>query len=203
MKATARERVALPSSTSLWREFCSRVETRSAGESSFQRETWLTVVGVVADFRQRALDDIVSAELFRPYTQAPSPWMTLVIRSATPPSGLAPGIRKALQTIDRNQPLFGIESLEERLSNSLAERRERALLLGIFAFVALVIAAIGVYAVMAYSVTRRTHEIGLRIALGAQRRDVLKMVILDPRKRGTPNGSRRIRPGTGPDLGCP
>jgi putative ABC transport system permease protein len=144
-----------------------------------KKDPWVTVVGVVADIRHRGFDDKIWPELFQPYEQAPSAWMSLVIKTSTDPSSLIPAIRKTIAVIDRNQPLFDIDSLEQRLSNSVAQRRQRMLLLGIFAFIALVIAVIGVYGVMVYSVTRRTHEMGVRIALGAQGRDVLNMVVAE------------------------
>jgi putative ABC transport system permease protein len=138
-----------------------------------------TVVGVVADIRHRSLDDRVWPKLFQPYEQVPSAWMSFVIKTSTDPSTLIPAVRKAVAGIDRNQPLFGIESLEKRLSNSVAQRRERALLFASFALVALVIAVVGVYGVMAYSVARRTHEMGVRIALGAQRQVIVRMVVAE------------------------
>jgi predicted permease len=143
------------------------------------RDPWVAVVGVVADIRHRSLDDKMWPELFQPYEQAPSAWMSLVIKTSADPSGLIPAIRTTVAAIDRGQPLFDIDSLEQRLSNSVAQRRQRTLLLASFASIALVIAVIGVYSVMVYSVTRRTHEIGVRIALGAQRRDVLTMVVAE------------------------
>jgi ABC-type antimicrobial peptide transport system permease subunit len=103
--------------------------------------------------------------------------MSLVIRTSGDPLTLAPAVRKAVQSIDRNQPLFNLESLDQRLSSSLAERRRRAYLLGAFAFIALLIALIGVYGVMAYSVARRTREIGVRLALGAEKSAVLRMIL--------------------------
>jgi putative ABC transport system permease protein len=141
------------------------------------KDPWVTVVGVVADIRHRGLDDKVWPELYQPYEQAPSPWMSFVIKTSADPSGLIPALRKVVMGIDRNQPLFDLQSLDQRLSNSVAQRRQRAFLLGTFAFVALAIAVIGVYGVMAYSVARRTHEIGVRIALGAQPQAIVKMVV--------------------------
>jgi putative ABC transport system permease protein len=138
---------------------------------------WVTVIGVVADMRNRALDQNVYAELFQPYAQAPSHWMTFVIRGHADPSALAPSFRAAIQSVDSSQPLFNMELLKERLSNSLAQRRQRAILLGVFAAAALAIAAIGVYGVIAYSVARRRHEIGIRLALGARRQDILQMIL--------------------------
>jgi putative ABC transport system permease protein len=142
-------------------------------------ERLVTVIGVVADIRHLGLDDHVWAEIYEPFEQAPSPWMRLVIKTSAEPLNLAPAIRKAVAGIDRTQPLFAIESLDQRLSNSVAQRRQRMLLLGAFAFLALVIALIGIYSVMAYSVARRTHEMGIRIALGAQARDVRRMVVAE------------------------
>jgi putative ABC transport system permease protein len=142
-----------------------------------ESDAWVTVVGVVADIRHRSLDSRIWSELFRPYTQAPSFWMGVVIRTSGDPLALAPAVRKAVQSIDRNQPVFNVESLDQRMSSSLVERRRRAYLLGAFAFVALLIALIGVYGVMAYSVTRRTREIGVRLALGAEKRAVLRMIL--------------------------
>lgn len=142
-----------------------------------EADAWVTVVGVVADIRHRSLDSRIWPELFRPYTQVPSFWMSLVIRAPGDPLALAPAVRKAVQSIDRNQPVFNVESLDQRLSSSLAERRRRAYLLGAFAFIALLIALIGVYGVMAYSVARRTREIGVRLALGAEKSAVLRMIL--------------------------
>jgi putative ABC transport system permease protein len=142
-------------------------------------DPWVTVVGVVGDIRHRALDRKVWAELFLPYAQAPNNWMSFVIRSSGDPSRLSPAIRKAVQSIDRDQPLFDMGSLDQRVSESLAERRSRAFLLGALAFVALLIAVIGVYSVVSYSAAERTHEIGIRLALGAQPRDVWRLIMLE------------------------
>lgn len=137
---------------------------------------WVTVVGVVADIRHRALDDKVWPELFRPYAQAPRPWLSLVVRSFSNPSNLATSVVGAVQSIDRMQPVFDVESMEQRVSDSTAQRRFRAWLFGGFAFLALLIAVIGLYSVMAYAVARRTHEIGVRLAMGAERSDIRRMV---------------------------
>jgi|HubBroStandDraft_1064217.scaffolds.fasta_scaffold01905_8 putative ABC transport system permease protein len=137
----------------------------------------VTVVGVVADIRHRALDDKVWPEMFLPFEQSPSPWVTALVRGAGDPSALAAPIRRVAQSIDPSQPLFDVELLERRVSESLAERRERATVLGAFAGLALLIAVVGIYGVMSYSVARRTHEIGIRMALGAGRSNVLRMVV--------------------------
>ncbi len=136
-----------------------------------------TVVGLVADIRHRGLDDKTWPELYLPYQQAPTPWMSFVIRSSGDPARLAPAVRRAVAAIEAGQPLFDIQSLDQRLSGTVAERRRRAGLLASFAALALVIALVGVYGVMAYSVARRTHEMGVRIALGAQPRAIVRMVV--------------------------
>jgi putative ABC transport system permease protein len=135
------------------------------------------VVGVVADMKHRSLDDKAWPELFTPFDRSPSPWITVLVRGTGDPSALAAPIRRVAQTIDPSQPLFDVGLLEHKISKSLAERRERASVLGVFAALALLIAVVGIYAVMSYSVARRTHEIGLRMALGADRQHVLRMVV--------------------------
>jgi putative ABC transport system permease protein len=147
------------------------------GKIQSDENNWLTVVGVAADIRHDGLEEPVWPELYQPYEQAPLAQMNLVVRGYSDPSVLAPAIRNAVQAIDREQPVFGLETMETLLSDSVAQRRQRAYVLGAFAFVSLVVAIVGVYGVMAYSVTRRTHEIGVRIALGAQRSHVLTMVV--------------------------
>jgi putative ABC transport system permease protein len=135
------------------------------------------VVGMVADIRHRALDDKVSPELFLPFQQSPSPWITVLVRGTGDPSALAAPMRRVAQAIDPGQPLFDVELLERKVSKSLTERREQATVLGVLAALALLIAVVGIYGVISYSVARRTHEIGLRMALGAERNDVVRMVV--------------------------
>jgi putative ABC transport system permease protein len=103
--------------------------------------------------------------------------VTALISGTGDPSALADPIRRVVQAIDPTQPVFDVELLEHKVSLSLAERRERAAVLGAFAALALLIAVVGIYGVMSYSVARRTHEIGIRMALGAERSDVLGMVV--------------------------
>jgi putative ABC transport system permease protein len=136
-----------------------------------------TVIGVVADTRHRALDDKVWPEMFLPFAQSPSPWITVLVRGAADPSGLASPVRGVARSIDASQPLFDVELLERRVAGTLAERRERAAMLGAFAVLALLIAVVGIYGVMSYSVAQRTREIGLRMALGAGRFNVLRMIV--------------------------
>jgi putative ABC transport system permease protein len=147
------------------------------GGTQSDEATWLLVVGVVADIRHEGPDQRAWPELYRPYAQAPLAEMNLVVRGHSDPSPLVPAIRRAVQAIDPMQPVFGLTTMETLLANSVAQRRQRAYLLGAFAFVSLVVAIVGVYGVMAYSVKRRTHEIGVRIAMGAQPGDVLAMVV--------------------------
>jgi len=103
--------------------------------------------------------------------------MKLVIRTSGDPLDLVPAVREAALAVDHDQPIYNVMTMEQRLSHSIASRRFQALLFGIFATVALVIAAVGIYGVLSYATSQRSHEIGVRIALGAQPLDVLMMIL--------------------------
>jgi putative ABC transport system permease protein len=134
------------------------------------------VVGVVADFKQDALEQDVEPQIFQAYDQVPQQSLSVVVRSASPQL-VAAAAKQQLRELDPNLPLFGLQTMTERVAESTSQSRFYMLLLGGFAFVSLILAAVGIYGVISYAVRQRNQEIGIRMALGASRERVVRMVV--------------------------
>jgi putative ABC transport system permease protein len=137
----------------------------------------LTIVGVVGDVRFQGLDAPARRQFFRPYTQAGWPIMTIVVRSIATPAVYSAPVKKALASVLPDQPVSNVQTMDEVVHNSTGSRRFPMLLLSVFSVLALVLAAVGIVGVVGHSVTQRTHEIGIRMALGAKTFDVLRLMV--------------------------
>jgi len=163
------------------------IGTRIDWTRSNEPHEWMTIIGIAGDVKHSGLNQPVDPAVYAPFSQndeAWRKWMTLVIRTRVPVAGLVKDVKKQVWSLDSQIPVSGIQSMDDLLAVSIAQQRFNMLLLGIFAALAVALAGVGIYGMVAYRVNQRTHEIGVYIALGAHHRDVLQLVMKDGVKLG-------------------
>jgi predicted permease len=141
-------------------------------------DPWILIAGVVGDAQNFGLENEALPEIYVPNLQSPSGRMRLVVRADVAPLSLVSTVKEAVRSLDKDIPFSQVATMEQLLSKSVAPRRLNLALLAVFAVIALALAVAGIYGVMSYTVTTRTREIGVRVALGAQVSDVIKLVVV-------------------------